>query len=39
MRSSGIKDETIFLARAYEGGVRFSRMVEEEKGKLVRAGI
>ena len=32
MRNAGVKDEAAFLARAFEGGERFGRMVEGERG-------
>ena len=34
MRSSGINDEPAFLARAFETGARFSRMVDERRNVL-----
>lgn len=35
MRSSGIRDEPTFLARAFEAGTRFSWMVDEQRKALV----
>jgi sugar phosphate isomerase/epimerase len=35
MHSSGIRDEPAFLARAFEAGKRFSRMVDEQRKALV----
>ena len=32
MARMGIKDEKVFLAKAFETGTRFSKMIAEEKG-------
>jgi len=39
MRSSGITGEAAFLARAFETGVRFSRMVDEQRNVLRKGGV